>query len=174
MDCLYLQVFSDAKQLQEGRATVPLETLIGLFLMDYINTPEVELHLVPSPGDFAGFKVKIRHSFKVTSLNDAPQCVRNCILPVVFLESASTCVAGLCAVLRQVIKSTLKVHPGHFSKSLLGFREGCLMACAEASTWTRFCEVDIIGTTKQLLEVILSLLTIITTQFLKPLKFLST
>lgn len=154
MDGLYLKVYLDPARIHPFRASVPLETLISLYILDYIQSPEVELHLVPFQADpNEGFQVKIRQKFKVTALEDVPVCVQNCILPVVWLSSASTCVAGLCAVLRQVVKSTLDKHPGHFSRKLLGFREGCLMACAEASTWTRFCEVDIILTTIQLSKV---------------------
>lgn len=29
---------------------------------------------------------------------------------------------------------------------MLGFREGCLFACAEVSSWTKFCEIDIVQT----------------------------
>jgi hypothetical protein len=155
---LYLKVYSDPTQLHDGRVSVPLETLISLYILDYIQCPEVELHLVPFEADpNEGFQVKIRQKHRVTTLKETPVCVQNCMLPVVWLSSSSTCVAGLCAVLRQVVKCTLDEHPAHFSRKLLGFREGCLMACAEASTWTRFCEVDIILTTNQLIKVKFSL-----------------
>lgn len=152
---LYLKMYTDPNQLLDGRASVPLETLISLFILDYIQSPEVELHLVPFEADpNEGFQVKIRQKYQVTTLKDAPVCVQNCMLPVVWLSASSTCVAGLCAVLRQVVKCTLDEHPGHFSSKLLGFRDGCLMACAEASTWTRFCEIDIILTTNQMIKVV--------------------
>ncbi|CAB3385144.1 Hypothetical predicted protein [Cloeon dipterum] len=135
MDSLFLEVYSDP--VLGGKVTVPLQSLICLFILDYIQSAQVRL----------------RRPFKLTKLEDAPVCVRNCLLPVAEVSAASTCVAGLCAVLRQVVKSTLKEHPDHPCRALLGFREGCLMACAEASTWTRFCEVDIIETTQQMLQV---------------------
>lgn len=47
----------------------------------------------------------------------------------------------------QVLKNS-----GEEWKSLLGFREGCLYACAETSLWTKFCEVDIIDTVHKLLK----------------------
>lgn len=34
----------------------------------------------------------------------------------------------------------------------MGFREGCLAACAEVSLWTRFCEVDIILTSEKIIS----------------------
>ncbi|XP_059490465.1 glutathione S-transferase C-terminal domain-containing protein homolog [Neocloeon triangulifer] len=152
MDCLYLEIYSDP--ILGGKVTVPLQTLISLFILDFVKSPAVELRLIPSAAsEKQGFQARLRHPFKVTKLEDAPTCAKNCILPVVEVGADKTCVAGLCAVLRQVVKSTLKEHPGHFSRALLGFREGCLMACAEASTWTRFCEVDIIAATQQTLKV---------------------
>lgn len=41
----------------------------------------------------------------------------------------------------QVVK-----HSGEKWRHLLGFREGCLFACAEVSSWTKFCEIDIVQT----------------------------
>lgn len=35
---------------------------------------------------------------------------------------------------------------------LLAFREACLSACAESSVWTKYCELDLIGTIKQCLK----------------------
>lgn len=45
-------------------------------------------------------------------------------------------VAGLSSVLRKLLFVNSEDHP------LLGFRQSCLIACAEVSVWTRFCEVS--------------------------------
>ncbi|XP_063852836.1 glutathione S-transferase C-terminal domain-containing protein homolog [Scylla paramamosain] len=34
------------------------------------------------------------------------------------------------------------VNTNHYTTDLLGFRGGCLQACAEVSVWTKFCEVE--------------------------------
>lgn len=47
----------------------------------------------------------------------------------------------------QVVKCS-----GEEWRHLLGFREGCLFACAEVSLWTKYCEVDIVQTAKMLLS----------------------
>ncbi len=60
-----------------------------------------------------------------------------CALPNVNVPSQGLTVAGLCAVVRFLIKWILGAE-----QKLLGFQGGCLSAPAEVSTWTRFCEVD--------------------------------
>ncbi|XP_066990904.2 glutathione S-transferase C-terminal domain-containing protein homolog [Anabrus simplex] len=150
MEELYLEVFCEP---QEGGLTlVSLETAITLFLVKYCNEHVVHLILVVKPHKIPSFKVKLLglNYELLHSENDAPKAVRSCLLPVILMGEDITCVAGLCAVLRQVIKSILGHKPGHWSQSLLGFRQGCLMACAESSVWTRFCEVDIIKTVNEL------------------------
>ena len=46
----------------------------------------------------------------------------------------------------QVVKCS-----GDDHRALLGFREACLVACAEFSMWTKFCEVDLIEGCKEVL-----------------------
>ncbi|KAF4521912.1 hypothetical protein B566_EDAN007467 [Ephemera danica] len=153
MDNLYLETYSQPDEFADGTTLVPLETLISLFMLSYCDTAQVKITLVlseqrPKSG---GFRVRCRHAWLTKSA--APFQAQSCVLPVVVLQDNQTCVAGLCAVLRQVVRSTLKVQPAHHAKGLLGFRDGCLLACAEVSTWTRFCEVDMICTVKSLVSI---------------------
>ncbi|KAG5870805.1 hypothetical protein JTB14_005355 [Gonioctena quinquepunctata] len=67
------------------------------------------------------------------------------VWPVII--SGKKIVAGLCSVARYLVKHANTKE----RRSLLGFRDACLMACSESSIWTRFCEVDIIGTTKNII-----------------------
>ena len=66
-----------------------------------------------------------------------PYEAKLCRLPVFVAKQngLSKIVAGLSSVLRQLLFSYSEDHP------LLGFRQSCLIACAEVSVWTRFCEV---------------------------------
>ncbi|XP_037797619.1 glutathione S-transferase C-terminal domain-containing protein homolog [Penaeus monodon] len=41
-----------------------------------------------------------------------------------------------------MLRKTVKVFPEHFCEKFLGFRGGCLQACAEVSVWTKFCEIE--------------------------------
>ncbi|GIX82474.1 glutathione S-transferase C-terminal domain-containing protein homolog [Caerostris extrusa] len=64
-------------------------------------------------------------------------------LPAIETDNKRFLIAGVSGVLRWAIKSHIEKFPNHFSKSLLGFRGGCLAACAESSVWTNFCEVQL-------------------------------
>lgn len=45
-------------------------------------------------------------------------------------------------------------HSGEEWRHLLGFREGCLFACAEVSLWTKFCEIDIVQVVDNVLRTL--------------------
>lgn len=149
MDELYVQTLSEPVG---GFVAVPLETLITLFTLKYCRQTENYLTFVVKPGHKPSFNVKITSfTFELIKEEEIVGIVGTCQMPVMIVGDGTTCVAGLCAVLRQVVKSVVKNSPGHRCHSLLGFRQGCLMACAESSVWTRFCEVDIINTVRNLM-----------------------
>ncbi|XP_042236449.1 glutathione S-transferase C-terminal domain-containing protein homolog [Homarus americanus] len=79
---------------------------------------------------------------------DCPDMIGNCMLPAILMTSQPWCVAGLCSSLRFILNRTLEIHPEHYCRQLLGFRGGCLQACAEVSVWTKFCEVETLETLK--------------------------
>lgn len=79
-----------------------------------------------------------------SSVADLPDTVQMCTLPSVVVDGNGLCVSGLCSVLRHV----LKVSQEAAAANLLGFRGSCLMACAEVSVWTKFCEVDLFKSTR--------------------------
>ncbi|KPJ15607.1 Glutathione S-transferase C-terminal domain-containing protein-like [Papilio machaon] len=87
---------------------------------------------------------------KVLDTEDVPWQVLSCNFPV--LKSEDTVVSGLCGVARYICKhrSTKKLCEEH-DEGLLSFRKGCLQAPNEVSIWTKFCEVDIIRTVKDII-----------------------
>ncbi|KAJ9595097.1 hypothetical protein L9F63_013623 [Diploptera punctata] len=144
MDELYLEVFSDPVC---GTVRVPLETLVTLFCLKYCECTDYNMILVLKSAKKPSFTVKIYDFVFVLQTNDDVKNVaRMCRLPAVVRTDKS--VTGLCAVLRQIVKSK----SGDKCHSLLGFRQGCLIACAESSIWTRFCEVDIINSVNELVQ----------------------
>ncbi|KAK7789975.1 hypothetical protein R5R35_008501 [Gryllus longicercus] len=148
MDMLYLQVFSEP---ENGWVLVPLETLITVFMVKYCFGTKIKMIMVVKQDSTPVFQIKVLGmNYEVLQKESLPHTAKLCVLPVILVER-STCVAGLCAVLRQLIKTIVAEEPSHWSRTLLGFREGCLVACAESSVWTRFCEVDMIATTKHLI-----------------------
>jgi len=149
MDELYVQVLSEPVG---GYVAVPLETLITLFTVKYCIQQKSYLIFVLKPDQQPSFNVRITgFTFELIIGENIVDVAKTCQLPVMLVGDGTTCVAGLCAILRQVVKGAVEQSSGHRCRSLLGFRQGCLMACAESSVWTRFCEVDIVSTVKDLM-----------------------
>ncbi|XP_068247780.1 glutathione S-transferase C-terminal domain-containing protein homolog [Palaemon carinicauda] len=155
---------------EEGNLLVPAETLVALFTLQYCQNSAVdvvivlkkELHVSPTTDDCKPesrdnseekwFPVDVDCivfpiSFK--ELSECPSMVSNCVLPVIVMSSDAWCVAGLCSSLRVMLIKTVKKYPTHYCKKLLGFRGGCMQACAEVSVWTKFCEIEVVNTLKE-------------------------
>lgn len=152
---LYLERFVD-HSLAEDEAIVSLETFICLFLYEYIDRPQnIVVHLVES-SDGANAKPLEGLRINVAALNyiklerDAHdnEIASNCSFPVL-LTDGNVVVAGLCGVCRNLVKHANEKHA-----YLLGFKGSCLVAPAEASIWTKFCEVDIFECTRHILQLI--------------------
>lgn len=143
-----MSVYVYVHSVAETTYAVDLETLISVFVYQICRGKNLRLNLVSSTSrveemflvDFA----PIDHVF--VSNEAVPEIATFCSWPV--LVNGSTVVAGLCSVAREMIKSSQDESLCY----LLGFREACLMACSESSIWTRFCEVDIISSIKNLLR----------------------
>ncbi|BES96508.1 Glutathione S-transferase C-terminal [Nesidiocoris tenuis] len=147
MGDLYVTVFD----VDEDTLTAPVETAICLLIFSYLDSPSnVKVHLIlqESKSDDSHVQLVIDVSkprFHV--VQHIPPPASFCSLPVFNLNDSISCVAGLCSVLRQLIK-----HSGDRWQHLLGFRGACLVACAEISLWTKFCEVDLISCAKSVLN----------------------
>ncbi|XP_063225131.1 glutathione S-transferase C-terminal domain-containing protein homolog [Bacillus rossius redtenbacheri] len=149
MDVLYVDVFS---RPENDCVQAPLETLISLCTLKFLQDSPVNLVFVLKPAINPVFTVRVScFEYDLIEVPDLPHLATICQLPVVVLTNSSSVVAGLCAVLRQVVKCTVALFPGHHCGNLLGFRQGCLIACAESSLWTRFCEVDVISSVKSVI-----------------------
>lgn len=142
---LYLEIYNNDKDI----AQVPVQSAVCLFTIRYLQCPpNINVNLVRTERGSSSLAVNIHSlNYDVISPEQLEPPVKDCYLPVFATVDKSVCVAGLCAVLRQVLKNS-----GAEWKGLLGFREGCLYACAETSLWTKFCEVDIIETVRKLLK----------------------
>lgn len=142
MDSLFITVYKDSKT---NICSVDIETLIILCIHKLIDTEKVQLIIqfclkVP----FEPTVTFNLSDFKYKSLTNLPKITSCCVWPIVVSEKNVT--AGLCSVARLLIKKSDKPDV----RALLGFREACLLACSESSIWTRFCEVDMIATTKKI------------------------
>ncbi|XP_066965950.1 glutathione S-transferase C-terminal domain-containing protein homolog isoform X1 [Macrobrachium rosenbergii] len=155
---------------EDGSLLVPAETLVALFTLQYCRNPAVsvvivdkkEAHVSPTSDECKTesqekveelwFPVNaecIAFPISYKKLSECPSVVRDCVLPVILMASEPWCVAGLCSSLRVMLIKTVKKYPTHYCKKLLGFRGGCMQACAEVSVWTKFCEIEVVNTLKE-------------------------
>ncbi|KAF7267634.1 hypothetical protein GWI33_019126 [Rhynchophorus ferrugineus] len=58
----------------------------------------------------------------------------------------------MCNIIQVATRQICKLSDQESIRNLLGFREACLVACAESSVWTKFCEIDITDTIDELLN----------------------
>lgn len=144
MDDAYLEVYSLSEL-----CLAPIETIVTLFTVKYCKS-KVNIKLVPSKQKPLERAYTIDIStfvYEVMDANKIPYSASSCELPIIVVNRTS-CIAGLCAILRQIIKEVVVEYPKHYCRKLLGFKDSCLTACSEASIWTKFCEVDLILTVK--------------------------
>uniref|UniRef100_T1J0J5 Methyltransferase domain-containing protein n=1 Tax=Strigamia maritima TaxID=126957 RepID=T1J0J5_STRMM len=149
MKQLYLEIFEYEQVL-----SVPLETFVVLFVLRYLKKC-LKIVLVKSKKNESRFHVPsdVLDKYQIIFCEDKSLSfeMKNCILPAICVGE-NFYVTGLCAVLRRILKFNSGNDVSAISQKLLGFRGGCLTACAEVSLWTRFCEIDLLITTKQLLS----------------------
>ncbi|XP_011161043.1 glutathione S-transferase C-terminal domain-containing protein homolog [Solenopsis invicta] len=141
---VYLVIYSISKDL----CLAPIETIVTLFTIKYCESP-VSINLIPSKQDLSeqAYTIDLTNFvYKIVNINEIPYYASLCELPIV--TANDSCMAGLCTVLRQIVKSAPE-YSLHTTK-LLGFKDSCLIACSESSVWTKFCEVDLILTLKSL------------------------
>lgn len=151
---LYLEQYKDSQINEEpnGTAIITLESFICLFLLDYIEHPEhIIVHLVESTDKSDaknGLQINTTAMKYVTLTNEDfhKEIASNCNFPVVATDS-NVVIAGLCGVCRCLVKNSDECF-GY----LLGFKGACLLSPSEASIWTKYCEVDIVQCTKDMLR----------------------
>lgn len=137
------------KAYEKDGLVFSLESLIIIFVRKVCNTKRVQLKVVvlDRKAEVPYFKIDLTNvKYQQLREADVPTIAQLCNFPVIVV--GNTVVAGLCSVARQIIKSS----QNDSVKSLLGFRESCLVACSETSTWTKFCEVDIMCTIKSIIK----------------------
>lgn len=148
---LYLEAFTDAYDENIDRINVTLETSIVLFLLEFIERPSnIQVYLIPANRSQSSEpSIKIDHKslpFTILQANTfGLEVASNCSFPTIVSENVI--IAGLCSVCRAIVKYADKKF-----KYLLGFKDTCLQAPSEASSWTKFCELDIVVCTKSVLK----------------------
>ncbi|KAL1465209.1 hypothetical protein WDU94_004797 [Cyamophila willieti] len=122
-----------------------IESCTVLTLLKYTKSLDrVKLTFVKQVKSCPSIPVDIQNiEYSITDKLEVP--IKYCQLPV-YYDNQFYCVAGLCSVLRQIIQAN-----DNFIQ-MLGFRQNCLSACAEQSSWTKFCEVDSIDCVEHFLS----------------------
>ncbi|XP_025075828.1 glutathione S-transferase C-terminal domain-containing protein homolog [Pogonomyrmex barbatus] len=146
MSDVYLAIYSIADM-----CLAPIETVVTLFTIKYCES-SINIKLIPSKQELTEQAYMIDLTsfvYEIININEMPHYASSCELPNVTVNEDS-CMAGLCTVLRQIVKSANPKYLMNDGNKLLGFKGSCLMACSEASIWTKFCEVDLILTLKSL------------------------
>ncbi|XP_023025203.1 glutathione S-transferase, C-terminal domain containing [Leptinotarsa decemlineata] len=142
-DKLFISAFHESST----SFSVSVETLEILYIYKLVKTDTVDLYLdvlIAKPSE--PLVECVFDGITYTPTLDIPEIAQFAEWPVIV--SGKKVVAGLCSVARYLLKNSTNIE----IKSLLGFRDACLMACSESSIWTRFCEIDIIETTKNIIK----------------------
>lgn len=151
MQKLYLEIASNSDDDDDDNIVVTLETLIVLFVLKFVEQPSnIKVHLVSYDRNaLPESRITIKKqeiSYAMQSHKEfQDETASNCNFPVIVNEE-NIVIAGLCGVCRAIVK--------HAEKSyayLLGFKNSCLSAPAECSSWTKYCELDIVECTRNVL-----------------------
>lgn len=155
--CLYL---SPTQVVQSGKTMIlslDIESVITLFLFEYLNRPkQLQVTLIEGLNENRGcpeFKVTLDKEivtkiYSSQSEIQAPAESKLAKLPAITLvdeNDATTVISGLCSVCRTIVQLSGR-------EEILGFKRGCLAAPAEASVWTKFCEIDSLRFVERLLS----------------------
>uniref|UniRef100_A0A1Y9HB14 Methyltransferase domain-containing protein n=1 Tax=Anopheles farauti TaxID=69004 RepID=A0A1Y9HB14_9DIPT len=158
---LYLNYHHTIDELKQfsRHLEVPLETYIVLALYRYleINQQDVVIHFVQCKASSNVLRValpgilleKAVFITDGTELPDDPAL--HCQLPSISILQLGTIVSGLCGVCRRLTKEHISATKTT-DVGLLGFKGNTLVAPADASLWTKFCELDIIRCVRELLQ----------------------
>lgn len=144
MSEVYLEIYSVA-----GTCLAPIETIVTLFTIKYCES-SVDIKLIHSRQALNERAYMVNLSdfvYEVVNISEVPYYAGCCELPNIIVDK-NTCAAGLCTVLRQIVKDASTKCSMY--QNLLGFKGSCLSSCSEASVWTKFCEIDLILTLKYL------------------------
>lgn len=147
---IYLEILSD---VNNNKVKVTIETYVTLFVFRYIRCESnILINFIRSPKDDpANITIDVSSmQFTILNWNNSDFGKEEAALfkyPV--LVNDKCVIAGLCGVCRGL----LKLVNNNETNKLLGFKEGCLQAPSETSTWTKFCEVDFIECTKNIVKL---------------------
>lgn len=148
---IFLEVLSD---VNDNKVQVTIETYVTLFVYRYIRCgSNILVYLIRSQTNDNPTSITVDiSSIQSNVINLDSSDFENeeaSLLNFPVIVNDKCVIAGLCGVCRGL----LKLVNSNATKKLLGFKESCLQAPSENSTWTKFCEIDFINCTKKILEL---------------------
>lgn len=148
---IYLEVLSD---VNNNKVQVTIETYVTLFVFRYIRCESnISIYLIRSQPKDSTTNITVDISSIKSSVinfdNSDFQKEEAALLNFPVIVNDKCVIAGLCGVCRGL----LKLVNNNETSNLLGFKEGCLQAPSETSTWTKFCEIDFINCTKSITKL---------------------
>ncbi|XP_013200963.2 glutathione S-transferase C-terminal domain-containing protein homolog [Amyelois transitella] len=156
MNTVYLEVYSTVSRdhdTEPQQIMLPLESFITYFIYKFASPENLKLNFVQVTNRNDNKNIILSdENVSILSVEEIPWQVSACVFPVVLY--GDMVITGLCAAARHICKHRGSDRsPYEHEEGLLGFRKSCLQAPNEVSIWTKFCEVDIIKTVKDLLSV---------------------
>lgn len=149
---IFLEIVSDVNNNNEVEVTI--ETYVTLFVCRFIRCEKnISIYLIRTPpkDNTSNITVDIGSIPFIVLDSNCPDFVKEeaalANFPVV--ENEKCIIAGLCGVCRALVKLV----DDDKTKKLLGFKDGCLQGPSETSTWTKFCEIDFINCTKNVMRL---------------------
>lgn len=149
---LYLEILSD---VNNNTVQVTIESYVTLFVYRFVRRSEskISICLIRSQPTDNSPNITIDVSsmqFCVKNLSDPDfKSGDAALLKLPVIVNEKCVIAGLCGVCRGL----LKLMNDNEANKLLGFKDGCLQAPSETSFWTKFCEIDFINCTKNIVNM---------------------
>ncbi|XP_064609415.1 LOW QUALITY PROTEIN: glutathione S-transferase C-terminal domain-containing protein-like [Liolophura sinensis] len=135
-----------------GQLCLTMYSCAVMFVVRYCKLRNYNLILVKTEGPSDNCDIIVsecciseRSSLTNTNAMGLPSDVASCRLPVVKGHTDNTIRSGLCSSVRYIALQAHQSSPTEHFDEILGFRGGTLKSCAEVSSWTRLCEVEIPG-----------------------------
>ncbi|XP_058445683.1 glutathione S-transferase C-terminal domain-containing protein homolog [Malaya genurostris] len=153
---LHLEYFRKTGLDKKDLVEIPIESYILLVICKYLSQPEIgrdfQINFVQSKivSEHRDSVVVNIENVGVTFHENElwPATPKYCQLPILTIND--WIISGLCGICRRIAKTHVEYSQN--PKQILGFKGNTLLAPAEISMWTKFCEVDVIKCVREVLQ----------------------
>ncbi|XP_062545360.1 glutathione S-transferase C-terminal domain-containing protein homolog [Armigeres subalbatus] len=155
---LYLEYYAKRIEGMEVFIEAPIESYIVLALLKYLRViiigRDCQLNFVECKTKLENRKDSVwleltGMRMKFFQADKWPETASYCQVPCIL--HSFWVLSGLCSICRHFTKCYTLREPN--SKKLMGFKGNTLLAPAELSLWTKFCEIDIEACVREVLQL---------------------